>query len=54
MFQYATSRKFFQAACEQIAFPAFDKAGNADGSPVDTFRKNPVHEAVALMTVPDK
>jgi ketol-acid reductoisomerase len=39
----------FQAACEQIAFPAFDAPGEPDHRLVDAFRKNPMHEALATL-----
>jgi ketol-acid reductoisomerase len=39
----------FQAACEQIAFPAFDGTAEPDGGLVDAFRKNPVHDALASL-----
>jgi ketol-acid reductoisomerase len=40
----------FQAACEQVAFPAFDRAAEpADGTLADAFAKHPVHEALAAL-----
>lgn len=39
----------FQAACEQVAFPAFDGDAATEGGLVDAFRKNPVHDALASL-----
>ncbi|MER7002846.1 hypothetical protein ABT297_07340 [Dactylosporangium sp. NPDC000555] len=40
----------FQAVCEQVAFPAFDRGpGPADRGAVEAFAKHPVHDALAAL-----